>query len=1102
MASFIEDLWSSIFVSGVTPTLLLATNVTFSVLQILLIALLLTTFSIHFVILSILCGCLWLGINWFVKEVELSRSQAEPTNTTRPPSRPPGAIDTESETETESLADEEATSTTALSSSGSMGPPPARIPGTSRAPNETEDIRKRRSIHDSSGYVSTDSEWEKKLLNPQSIGHKRVFDSVFPPAPLNNVSPTPASSPVQRFTQVESFSSSQQQAKTPLRTNEPENVPEQVTWDRSWHTATTFLSIPNEGFMNDEYGDNDESNEEELLRRWAKDRPSQEISDSLFYVWADSSPGKALREGSKDDDLGEWYKGEMRRHFLANFRDFLVRKLRVRNQPDTLLKLVQYLRLIQRIYFTPFLLYISPLIDSTRQGETFTRLQRNFHTIVTYALPAADVSYLLSEELARQSLVILGVHNEEDEESFPENESVRGDGMELDQNFTTSYRLWRNEPSPERRLQMITGEHEEVVRTRNQLLHLLEGLQEVGLGGNKAQKIFAGVMNNMLTEFVTCSYAGQWKSPSHVKEHLRQWTENVFARLVVRVLHIFKSNDAAEAPEDRLDVTLNDVERWQEMGIARLGALRISELFDVIIEWDSSSGAIEDLKHYITNPATRLYLVSSFVTMLMQRLLHPGASTVEILQIYISIIRAFTQLDPRGVLLNHVARPIRRYLRDREDTVKVIVGGLLADTVDANGQPITSNPDTLVELAIELSKAHELLLQDDAGELGWDDMNWMPDPVDVAVDYKKSKNSDVIGSLISLFETKDAFVKELQKVLGERLLKNSENYDLEVSLLELLKLRFGDSALQACQVMLRDVQSSERVDSAIRAEQKLENKGNPSQSIDNMPELHAKILSRLFWPTLQNPQFKVPPEIASLQAKYSAGFESLKQSRKLAWLNGLGQVTVELDLEDRVFTAEVTTWQAAVIYAFQSPHSSPSPTGPITPVTKTVPELSQQLEMAPTLVHSACLFWVSKRILIEPQPDTFRVLETIPDEEDENDPSRPGGDAITTGPSSGTLLLSAASPPNISSAAAVAAAATKESADAAAMAKMDLYWQFIVGMLTNQGAMPLQRIIMMLKIVVPGGFPFSSEELRAFLSQMVSKGKLEVVSGGSYKIVA
>ncbi|OAX82748.1 hypothetical protein ACJ72_02902 [Emergomyces africanus] len=949
---------------------------------------------------------------------------------------------------------------------------------------------------------------------PLSISRKRVFDSVFPPAPLSSISPTPVSSPAHSFTGAgESVGSGHNQPSAP-RPSEPENVPEQVTWDRAWHTATTFLSIPNEGFRNNGNGDNDETcDAETLLRRWAKGPPPQVVSDSLYYVGADSSPGKALRQGSKESDVKKWYMSEMRRHFLTNFRDFLVSRLKIRNQPDTLLKLVRYLRLIKNIYFTPFLLYLSPLVDQANQEHAFARLQRNFHTIVTFALPPSDISYLLSEELATQSLVILGVHDQEDEDDNAfEGDIIGEDGMEIDLKFTTSYRHWKNEPSPERQLQMISGENEKVSQTKNQLLHLLAGLQEVGLGGSKGQKIFAGVMNNMLTEFVTSAYAGRWESPSFVREHLRQWTENVFARLVVQVLHIFKTNDVeGDLPEERLDVTLSDVERWQEMGIARLGALRINELFDVVIEWDSSSGAIEDLKHYTTNPATRLYLVSSFVSMVIQRLLHPGASTVEILQIYISIIRAFTQLDPRGVLLNHVARPIRKYLRDRDDTVKVIVGGLLADTVDADGQPITSSSDTLVELAIELSKAHELLLQDNSGELDWDDMNWMPDPIDVATDYKKSTNSDVVGSLISLFDTKEAFVRELQKVLGERLLKKSENYDLEVSLLELLKLRFGDSALQACQVMLRDVQSSERVDLSICADQKLKCKEKSPQPTDSGPELHAKILSRLFWPALQNPQFRVPPEIASLQEKYSAGFESLKQSRKLTWLNGLGQVTIELDLEDRVFTAEVTTWQAAVIHAFQSPTSSSTST----PVTRTISEISQLLGMSPSLVRSACLFWLSKRILSEPQPDVFRVLETIPDEEEENGPSHPSGGTTAAGPTSrvpgtpgATVPASTPFSPTNAVAAAEAAAeaaeaaASKESADAAAMAKMDLYWQFIVGMLTNQGAMPLQRIIMMLKIVVPGGFPFSSEELRGFLSQMVAKGKLEVVSGGSYKIVA
>ncbi|QSS57056.1 anaphase-promoting complex subunit [Histoplasma capsulatum var. duboisii H88] len=933
---------------------------------------------------------------------------------------------------------------------------------------------------------------------PLSISRKRVFDSVFLSAPLSSISPTPISSPVQSLTRAGgTFSSDRNQ-------RELENVPEQVTWDRAWHAATTFLSIPDEGFRNNGGDDDDDGTRDEdtLLKRWAKGPPSQLVSESLFYVGADSSPGKALRQGSKEDDVKEWYLNEMRRHFLTNFRTFLVAGLKTRNQPDTLSKLVRYLRLIRSIYITTFLLYLSPLLDPADQKQSLARIQQNFRTIVTFALPSADISYLLSEELATQSLIILGVHNEEDEECTLENDSIADDGMDIDQIFTTSYSKWKNEPSPERRLQMISGENEEVTQTRNQLLHLLEGLQEVGLGGSNGQKIFAGVMNNILTEFVTSAYAGQWESPSLVDEHLRQWTEHVFARLVVRILHIFKTNDDGALPEERLDVTLGDVKRWQEMGIARLGALRISELFDVIVEWDSSSGAIEDLKHYTTNPATRLYLASSFVSMLIQRLLHPGASTVEILQMYISIIRAFSQLDPRGVLLNHVARPIRRYLRDRDDTVKVIVGGLLADTVDADGQPITSSSDTLVELAMELSKAHELLLQDDSGELDWDDMNWMPDPIDVATDYKKSKCSDVIGSLISLFDTKEAFVRELQKVLGERLLKKSENYDLEVSLLELLKLRFGDSALQACQVMLRDVQSSQRVDSSIRADKKLEN------ADANMPDLHAKILSRLFWPTLQNPQFTVPPEIASLQQKYSDGFESLKQSRKLTWINGIGQVTVELDLEDRVFTAEVTTWQAAVIHAFQSP--TPSPSQPF-PVTKTVSELSQKLEMSPSLARSACLFWLSKRILTETQPDTFQVLEIIPGEEDKNGPPHVGGEAATVGPYStgprttgvgGTLSTKISSADAVAAAEAAEEAATKESADAASMARMDLYWQFIVGMLTNQGAMPLQRIIMMLKIVVPGGFPFGSEELREFLSQMVAKGRLEVVSGGSYKIVA
>ena len=53
---------------------------------------------------------------------------------------------------------------------------------------------------------------------------------------------------------------------------------------------------------------------------------------------------------------------------------------------------------------------------------------------------------------------------------------------------------------------------------------------------------------------------------------------------------------------------------------------------------------------------------------------------------------------------------------------------------------------------------------------------------DIFADYKKLKGMDVVGTLISLFETKDVFVKEFQAILGTRLLKNDLELDKEVSL--------------------------------------------------------------------------------------------------------------------------------------------------------------------------------------------------------------------------------------------------------------------------------------------------------------------------------
>ena len=608
-----------------------------------------------------------------------------------------------------------------------------------------------------------------------------------------------------------------------------------------------------------------------------------------------------------------------------------------------------------------------------------------------------------------------------------------------------------------------------VTIARQTTLEITQMLQSVGFGGFQAQRVFAEVMSGILTSHIKSTYAGVWTSPSNVVENLRDWVKDSFSRFVVEILSSMKTTDTGA--DRSVEVTHADVDRWQELGVNRLGALRTDELFDVIVQWENGSqGAIEDLKHYVTTPSSRTYLTTTFSNVVSYRLLQPGASTTEIIQVYISIIRAFTLLDSKGVLLDRVARPIRRYLRERDDTVTIIVGGLLADPEDES-----SVTDVLPELAIEMDRSTAMKGEDEAddGGLDYDDMNWMPDPVDAGPEYKKSSNSDVIGSLISLFESKEVFVKEFQNILGERLLQKEYEFDREIRVLELLKLRFGEAALQACEVMLRDILDSRRVDMWIRKDKTLD-------LIDESAlELHSRILSHLFWPSLRSETFLIPAEVESLQARYSAGFENLKQSRKLTWLNALGQVTVTLDLEDRTVTEEVQTWQASVIHAFQPLPSETSST----PITRTFDDLLDTLQITDPLLHNALTFWIGKLVLKQTSssPPTYTVLETLSDE-----------DAAHPGTTSAAIAAAAES---ATSAAAPAVLSEHE----VTREKMEVYWQYVVGMLTNGGPMPLQQIVMMLKLTVPGGFPFGNEELKEYLEEGVRGGKLDF-AGGVYRI--
>ena len=271
-------------------------------------------------------------------------------------------------------------------------------------------------------------------------------------------------------------------------------------------------------------------------------------------------------------------------------------------------------------------------------------------------------------------------------------------------------------------------EDDAIENARDKTAKVMEGLHHVGLAGPKVERLFAEVMNAVLGESVVLRYTGKWAAPSRIPEELRDWIENRFARFIVEVLAHIRDDEKGHGRNPML-VSYADTQKWQQMGISKLGELRVGELFDIVADWNNGNqGAIEDLSHYVRDSRWRNHLTSEFCKVLSLRLLQPGASTTEILQIYIAIIRSFTILDSRGVLLDRVARPIRRYLRERDDTVTIVVGGLLANTEDD-----PPAPDVLYELAEELEMTGGIPIDEnseDAGDLDFNDMSWEPDPVD------------------------------------------------------------------------------------------------------------------------------------------------------------------------------------------------------------------------------------------------------------------------------------------------------------------------------------------------------------------------------------
>ncbi|GAB6023392.1 Anaphase-promoting complex subunit 2 [Chamberlinius hualienensis] len=472
---------------------------------------------------------------------------------------------------------------------------------------------------------------------------------------------------------------------------------------------------------------------------------------------------------------------------------------------------------------------------------------------------------------------------------------------------------------------------------------------------------------------------------------------------------------------------------------------RMDEMFTIIIEFPDSQPALEDLRNCLEKTNLRTKLIQSLKATLEARLLHPGVNTTDILSAYTSLVRALWVLDPSGVLLEVICQPVHKYLRTRQDTVRCIVASL--------------TDDSSVELADEFSKGEPLVMDDSYhsdDDENWE--KWNPDPVDANPDkiLKSKRSSDIISMLVNIYGSKDLFVKEYRFLLADRVVTYF-NYDVQRELrhLELLKLRFGEGNLHFCEVMLKDVVDSKRINLLIKSQE------NNSESNVEWP-ISSLILSAQFWPPLREERLELHPKVKSAFEQYTKAFETLKGNRTLVWKSHLGFVDLEVELKGRTLNLQVSPIHATILLYFQEKGQW------------NLDELAAVLQCSATVLKRKLSFWQSHYVIREEGTNNYvlvdnqKVLEQdliMVDDIDEAES---------------------------------AMASTQDQREE----ELQVYWSYIVGMLTNLEALPLERIhntLKMFTVQSPTAMECSMFELKMFLERKVKENKL-IYSTGTYRL--
>lgn len=508
--------------------------------------------------------------------------------------------------------------------------------------------------------------------------------------------------------------------------------------------------------------------------------------------------------------------------------------------------------------------------------------------------------------------------------------------------------------------------------------------------------------------------------------------------------------------------------------------VRNDEVFNLVAEYPDSHPAVVELKGVLERTKMHPALGEALKSSLVRRLNHPGANTSQIIDVYINTIKVLREIDPSDRLLQVVTEPVRSYLRRRRNTVRCIITSLTDQEVGG---------DLYEELRRQDARPLEHVKSENDSDDEDDhppDFDWQPPPpitkpkgtFFASTGVAKGGGGDILSMLVSIYGSKELFVNEYRLMLADKLLANLDfNTDKEVHTLELLKLRFGELSMRNCEIMIKDTEDSKRIISNIHRTLK-SRRGTDDASSKALVD--AAIVSHIFWPTLQNEQFKHHPRLQADLDQFSSEYARLKNPRRLVWMNQLGTVQLELDVlelrpngttavETREFS--VAPFLATLISHFEDKDQW------------TVEELSNETGIPEYQIQKRMGYWVNNRVVAlipGSSPITYEVATT---------------DHLLQGENDQAAAVVAMDDEHHGQGVSVAAQEEEE---------MEVYESYICGMLKNLGQLPLDRIHNMLKMFVAGSdvkYNKTPQQLSSFLKHLCKEEKIECGPDGMYKLL-